>query len=260
MSEQPYQSTGELPVCDTPRRPWLIGVNLTTKRAIAFKPRCKKWSCPACAEINKRLWGAVAFFGSEALTARGSVIYFLTLTSHEALDAEGTIKVFPQAWKKLRQRAVRWNDGHVFDYLMVPERHKSGRMHVHLIETLGAGERWWKDNARAAGMGYMVSEQVAQTSGGSAFYVVKYLGKQLQDTDWPANFRRVRISQSWPELPDMEKVEGWQWRVIAPDLQLDEELVRISESGFDLQILDHQTAWTYARMLDWTTGEMPQTD
>lgn len=247
MSEQPYMSAGEMPICDTPRRPWLMGVNLETKRAVAFKPRCKKWTCPACAEINRKLWGARTYFGAETLANEGKDVYFLTLTSHEKLDAAGSIKVWPQAWKTLRQRAVRWNGGQVFDYLMVPEKHKNGRLHVHLIETLGAGNRWWKDNARAAGLGYMVSEQVCGGAGFASFYVVKYLGKQLGDADWPANFRRVRVSHDWPALPEMEAVPGWHWRVIAADLQLDEELHRVQESGFSLHVLDHYTAWVYAR-------------
>lgn len=247
MSEQPYTSQGEMPVCDTPRRPWLLGVNIETKRAVAFKPRCKLWTCPACAEINRRLWGARAYFGAEVFQEAGDNVYFLTLTSHEGLSPEGTIKVWPQAWKTLRQRAVRWNGGQVFDYLMVPEKHKNGRLHVHMVETLGAGDRWWKDNARQCGLGYMVSEQVCNTANGAAFYVTKYIGKSLGAEDWPANFRRVRLSRSWPPLPEMETAPGWHWRVIDPDNSLDDELTRIQESGFALHTLDHYTAWVYAR-------------
>jgi len=254
MSEQPYLSIGETPVCEAPRRPWLIGLNVQGKRAIAFKPRCKSWNCPACAAINARLWGARAFFGSETIRESGRPLYFLTLTSHEDLSPEGTIKIFPQAWKTLRQRVIR--KYHTFTYLMVPERHKSGRMHVHLLETAGAGERWWKDNARACGLGYMVDEQVMTEDGTAAWYVVKYIGKSIKEVDWPDGFRRVRISRDWPPLPEMEQVEGWSWRLLEAKYALTDELTRIEESGFTVQVLDHSTAWVYARAV-LNEGELP---
>jgi len=254
MSEQPYESTGPVPVCAAPRRPWLIGVSLSTKRAVAFKPRCKSWNCPACAEINSRLWAVRAYHGVEAHTAAERTIYFLTLTSHESLDPAGTIKVFPQAWKTLRQRANR--QAGYFSYLMIPERHKDGRMHAHLLESGGAGERWWKDNARACGFGYMVDEQAVENPAAASFYVVKYIGKGLASgPDWPKNFRRVRVSKNWPAMPEMEEVQGWSWRLVDPDYSLVEEIERIKDSGFEMQVLDHATAWTYARA-DWSTGEV----
>lgn len=254
MSNQSYLSIGETPVCDTPRRPWLAGVNIQGKRAVIFKPRCKLWSCPACAEINSRLWGARAYFGAEAIKAGGDAVYFLTLTSHEDLSPEGTLKVFPQAWKTLRQRVVR--KAGVWSYLMVPERHKSGRMHVHLLESAGCGERWWKDNARACGLGYMVDEQALDDSGRAAHYVTKYIGKSLKDVQWPDGFRRVRVSKNWPPLPEMEQEEGWHWRIIEASIPLVDEIARLQESGIDVKVLDHSTAWVYAHAVNHE-GELP---
>jgi len=244
-THQRYEADGrDMPICETRGRPWLMGVNIETRRAVAFKPRCKQWSCPACAEINSRLWCARTIFGTETLINEGRDVYFLTLTSHEDLSPQGTIKVFPRAWKTLRTRIAR--QAGVWSYLMVPEKHKDGRLHAHFIETFGAGERWWKDNARQCGLGYMVDEQQI-SSAVAGFYVTKYLHKQTEEASWPKGFRHIRVSQNWPKLPEMETTPGWHWRVIPADLQLDEELARIQESGFNLQVLDHYTAWVYAR-------------
>jgi len=246
-----YKASKDNPQCTTPRRPWLMGVNLQAQRAVAFQPRCKLWSCPACAEINRRLWATRTFHGAAALREKGAHIYFLTITSHETLSPAGTVRVFPDAWKKLRQRAYRMAGK--YQYLMVPEKHQNGRMHVHMVETAGLGTRWWKDNSRECGFGYMVEEEEC-SDGNAAFYVVKYLGKQMSDNiPWPKRFRRVRVSREWPALPEMERVVGWNWRVLVE--KLDEELERLAQYGFDVRVLDHSQAWVYARATETTPDE-----
>lgn len=247
-----FMASKDSPQCNAPRRPWLAGVSLSTGNAILFQPRCKSWQCPACAEINRRLWAVRTFHGAAALRERGAHIYFLTITSHEALSPQGTITIFPDAWKKLRQRAYRMAGK--YQYLMVPEKHVSGRMHVHMVETAGLSTRWWKDNARECGFGYMVEEEECSQDGRAAWYVVKYLGKQMSDNvAWPKRFRRVRVSREWPELPQKEGTKSWHWRLVEDGLVAEQN--RLIESGFNVQILDHYQAWVYARAHE---GEAPQ--
>jgi hypothetical protein len=130
---------------------------------------------------------------------------FLTLTSHEHLETlSKTLYVWPKAWNKLRQRAnyavrAKWH------WVMIPEMHKDGRLHVHLIESAGLGTRWWKDNARASGLGWRAEEEEfksgADNPARAASYASKYLGKQLGVRSWPRYFHHIRTSQHFPELP-----------------------------------------------------------
>ncbi len=229
--------------CKTSRRPFILGVNRDTRRAVLFQPRCKMWSCPYCALVNRGLWAIRGFHGAEILAEHGASIDFLTLTSHERLNKNGSIYVFPKAWKKLRQRAAR-ETGH-FDYLLIPEQHQDGRMHIHAIETAHLGQEWWITNARQCGMGWKDEETPVRTPAGAAFYVVKYLTKSIDVLTWPKGFRRVRASRDWPKLPDMPPIPGWTWEVLARRDSIDESLAKYEQAGFEIQMLGSGEAWRF---------------
>lgn len=231
--------------CEAPRRPWLVGVNYAEGRVVMFQPRCKSWDCPACAEINKSLWAVRAYHGAEVLAEGENPNNFLTITSHEKLSAAASLAVWPDAWKKLRMRA-RYAAPH-FQYLMVPEQHKDGRLHVHAVETANLGKRWWKDNARECGLGYMADESETRTPGGAARYVVKYLTKSLEFQAWPRGWRRVRTSQGWPKLPEMPVVEGWIWVTLKKDQNLSWTVRQLGLQGYEIAQLDHRAAWNYVK-------------
>jgi len=118
-------------------------------------------------------------------------------------------------------------------------------LHVHAIETAHLGTGWWKDNARASGMGYMDEEEEARTPAGAAFYVVKYLTKSIAYTEWPRGFRRVRTSQSWPKLPDMPRVEGWEFETLPHNSALDEVHAKYEQAGFVIEIMGSNEAWRF---------------
>jgi len=147
------------------------------------------------------------FLGTQAYIQSGEGFRFLTLTSHEYLTTlSKTLYVWPKAWDKLRKRANRACT-HQWHWAMIPEMHKDGRLHVHLIESANLGTRWWKDNARASGLGWRAEEE--EFKGGSAeparaaAYAAKYLGKQMGVMVWPRYFHHIRTSQHYPELPAM---------------------------------------------------------
>ncbi len=231
--------------CITPRRPFLKGLNEMQKKAVFFKPRCKLWSCPPCAEINKKLWAIRAYNGAEVLMSDTHQISFLTLTSHEKLDPSGSLRVWPKAWAKLRERARYQTGG--FNYLLVPEQHEDHRLHVHAIETAGLGTRWWKDNARACGLGFMAEEEAAQTAGGAAYYCIKYLTKSIEWQDWPKGFRRVRTSRQWPKLPESAPLVGWRFEALPKLEQLQTAVNELKRAGYEVQFLDHSSAWEYIK-------------
>lgn len=231
-------------VCEARGRPYLVGLNGELKRAVFFQPRCKSWTCPTCAKINRSLWAVRAFHGAQVLNQTLSQsIDFLTLTSHEKLDRAGSLAVWPKSWKKLRERARHATGG--FQYLLVPEQHADGRLHVHAVETAGLGKRWWKDNARACGLGFMAEEEEARTPQGAAYYVVKYLTKSIGYLDWPRGFRRVRTSQDWPKLPEPEREPGWNFKPLSPDRAMSEYVAALAEQGYLVEFLNHAQAWKF---------------
>lgn len=242
-AENPLSPREKKLVCVREGRPWLRGVHDGERVALLFQPRCGLWSCPACGEINRRLWVARAYAGVAALAARGERVSFLTLTSHERLSGGGSLAVWPSGWKKLRERASYAAGG--FEYLAVPERHQDGRLHVHALETSGLGSRWWKDNARACGLGYMAEERAVDGAAGAAWYVSKYLGKTLGAGAWPAGFHRVRVSRGWPRLPLPDEAEGWRWGRLGAGDSVQRAAARLEARGYRVLIADHAAAWFY---------------
>jgi hypothetical protein len=233
--------------CETPNRPAMIVSNSTKQIAIIFRPRCKLWSCPYCAAINRKLWTARAYFAAQQWAERGLPLNFTTLTSHEALTARQSWYVFPKAWKKLHARAKR-KDGKAA-YCMIPEQHEDGRIHVHMITTWSLGQGWWKTNARQCGLGYMDEEEPVVSPAKAAFYVSKYVGKQLGDVVWPRGFRRVRTSHKFPTLPPPAELPEWHFQVL-PSGSLSEQatVIHFERLGYDVHLETSSGAWALIRI------------
>jgi len=226
--------------CEARGRPYLAAVNSDAATVVFFRPRCKQWSCPACAEINARAWSAVTFYGADALMQSGENLSFVTLTAHERLDRAAALVVWPGAWKKLSTRVARaWGRP---EYLLVPEQHKTGKMHVHLLTTCDAPARWWRDNARQCGLGYQVAVESLQDAKIGAWYVTKYLHKQAALNAWPRGFRRVRTSRGWPRPPASELAAGWVFGKLEKEDTLVGEIERYQGWGWAVAVADYRTA------------------
>lgn len=201
--------TGE---CTTPNRPWMFG-KVNAKQWILVRPDCGLWSCPYCAEKMARRWIFRIKTACALWKKQGLPVSFITLTSHRKLKTrDATIKVLPSAWNKLQARARRANE-YDFFYVLVPEQHQDGRVHMHLLATNSLPERWYKDTCASCGLGYQVKVIPIENEGQAAGYVAKYLLKASQD-EWPKGFRRVRTSQNFPEITpnsndDAILVEQW---------------------------------------------------
>jgi len=158
-------------------------------------------------------WALRAEIGSRAILARGEALDFVTITSHEKLpDFEATERVWRIAWLKLYKALKRKKN--TLEYMIVPERHKNGRMHVHALWNAGVSQKWLKDNARQRGLGYqckiihVVNERYAQK------YIVKYVGKDIGAISIP-HFRRVRVSGGWADVPAPENAySALKWEYI----------------------------------------------
>lgn len=143
-------------------------------------------------------WSLRANLGVQQILRRGEPLDFVTLTSHEVLkNFAQTENVWRKAWAPLYNAIKRKNI--TLQYMIVPEKHKDGRMHVHALWNAGVSKKWLKDNARKRGLGYQVEVKHITQGENAARYVVKYVGKDL-GSDVPDHFRRVRVSQNWADI------------------------------------------------------------
>lgn len=227
--------------CQQARRPLLRGTNHKVKKVLLFRPNCKQWDCPHCADLKAGKWRYVATYGVDQLMASGLPIDFVTITSHEKLSPAAAIKVLAKAWPKLNERIRK--TGQIKQYFCITERQRNGKVHLHMIVTARLSKKWWKDNARECGFGYQSDVRQVQKVGGVTKYVTKYLTKAATETAWPARFRRVRTSRGWPDLPDLPPSEDWQFVKLPSATQMDVEVSRALLIGYEVIIADGSSAW-----------------
>lgn len=231
--------------CSTLSRPMLKGINHKEQKAVFFKPRCKLWSCETCSDINRRFWAATAAYAMELLRSDGVPMDFVTVTSHERLAADASLRVLPLAWNNLNRRLSR--AAPTMEYMAIPELHKNGRVHVHALVAAQLKKRWWKDNARAVGMGYQSDAQEVKSIGGAAFYVSKYIGKQLESRNIAKGFRRIRLTQGFPRLPEMMLPPGWIFLALSATTALNDEMRHYQALGYRVALADGIAAWDFVR-------------
>lgn len=205
---------------------------------------CGNWACPRCGKVNARLWAwrvRIHIQSSEGRT------YFWTLTlGSKYTTPEQGFKALPKLWdtfRKLIQRAIpgRW------EYCAVVEgQPKRGYMpHFHIISLTKAPKRL-KDLAVQAGFGHQAKE-VAINGAQAASYVTKYSTKGGQAM--PKGFRRVRVSQGWPKLPDYH---GFPLLVKARNEFTSTYLMRVS----DITGVDVDTLWERWQDAVWDNEEV----
>jgi len=177
----------------------LIGWDDSQRRALVARANCDSWSCGDCAKRMSETWGMRAEMGSREILNRGDRLDFVTITSHERLtDFASCERVWRRSWGVLYNAIKRQKKD--FTYMIVPEKHKDGRMHVHCLWNAAVTQRWLKDNARKRGLGYQCKVIPISSAGGTSKYITKYVGKNL-NSDYPVRFRRVRCSNDWVDLP-----------------------------------------------------------
>lgn len=185
-------------------------------------------------------WGLRASIGAKAIAQRGERLDFVTITSHEKLATfEQTERVWRIAWANLYAAIKRKCPN--FEYMIVPEKHKSGRMHVHALWNAGVSQKWLKDNARRRGLGYQCKVICVTAERHAQKYIVKYVGKSLGD-DCPAHFRRVRVSANWSDIPQPDTpLNGLRWEYVG--------------TNGALQVVYDQCRERNITMIDLLTGE-----
>lgn len=222
----------------------LLGWDNAQKRVLVTRGDCKQWDCPECAAKQRDRWVLRAQMGTREYLANGLRIDFVTLTSHEALKTFGaTDYVWRQAWPKLY--AVLKRRAEILEYFIVPEKHKDGRMHVHALWTANVTKKWLKDNARKRGLGYQAEVKHVTDAQQASRYVTKYIGKSLGD-DVPDGFRRVRVSQGWPEIPvPVTDMSGLVWEYMVSETDLEINMSWCDAYHYDMVDAHTGETWDY---------------
>jgi len=157
---------------------------------------CDQWKCDVCRKYltwrcAKRVWLGVDAFDGNAY--------------HQVLTLPGQIKtpaygflVLRRAWdnyRKSMQRSLgKW--GYAAFVELHPKR--AGIAHFHIISLAECPQRI-NDLAAHCGFGWSAHEGIV-VGVGAAFEVSKYVSKQ--GAAMPKGFRRMRLSQGWPKMPD----------------------------------------------------------
>jgi len=182
----------------------MVGFAKSGNKALVFKSNCDTWECKECAARKSSQWVARAVIGCQEIGSRGITSKFVTVTTAEWYKTSAEARVaFPRAWNKLYCRLKRKNPQLMY-LLTIEFGKKTGHMHAHFLTDAQQPTRWYKDNARSCGMGYEAEVEDVESAGKAAAYVSKYIGKSLAGLELPAHFRRVRCSQNWTPLAQLE--------------------------------------------------------
>src|SRR4030067_2042101 len=143
--------------CEGVGRPYIVGRQDSKKQAVLFQPRCGMWTCPYCAEQNRLYWSARAAVGIAALLDNGQPPRFITVTSAGAVTPSYSVIRFRVAWPRLRKMLQVRNGDTKLEYLLVPERQQSGRLHAHLATNVHVSSHALHNLAWRSGMGYQAT-------------------------------------------------------------------------------------------------------
>lgn len=157
---------------------------------------CDSWRCDYCGKILAWRWAQRIRYGIALWPDHRAWFWTLTLPAWVP-SAEVGYKVLPARWQSLRQTLRRSVLDFQYAAFVEAHPHRSLIPHFHII-TLHQAPRRLKDMAVHAGFGYQAKE--IEINGKMAVsYVSKYASKG--QSSFPRNFRRVRISRTWPVLP-----------------------------------------------------------
>jgi hypothetical protein len=211
----------------------LVAHDKNKRLILVSRADCDSWNCDECAERMKSNWVARARWGYSQFVTEGLSVDFVTITSHEKLDNFAqTEYVWRSAWSTLYAALKRKSKR--LEYMVIPERHKDGRMHVHALWTANVSERWLKDNARKRGLGYKATISRVDNVSKAASYVTKYIGKDL-GKDAPKHFRRVRVSRNFPAIPlPQTGLSAYEWFYIGGNGALKTEYEYAEKNGLTM--------------------------
>lgn len=183
-----------------------ISVKRVGRENFANPVRCKRWTCPHCAQVNRRK--VIAF----AKNGKPTAMLTLTVSSKNYPEPAEAAKDLKRGLVALRKRIARKHPGRKMSFIAVFEKHKSGWPHLHLlIRAPFLPVRWLRAAWEEITGSFMVDIRAISTLGQAALYVAKYIGKDLAAFE---NCKRWWRSHDWNdprELTEAEKyaLKGW---------------------------------------------------
>lgn len=157
---------------------------------------CDQWNCVQCSRALAWRWAERVRYGIALWPLRDAYFWTLTLPSWVHYASTG-FRILPEMWDRFRREIQKTYPNWQYAAFVECHPHRNFIPHFHIISLSPASKRL-KDIAVHAGFGYEVFD-VQITSKGAASYVTKYASKQ--GYEMPRNFRRIRVSHSWPRLP-----------------------------------------------------------
>lgn len=136
--------------------------------------RCKRWSCPVCHGINRARVIALARAG------KPKAMLTLTVAPEAYGSPDAAAAGLKEGLRLLRLRLKRHPRFVNFEFLAVFEKHKSGFPHLHLLIRGGfIPWKWLRKVWEEITGAHQVDIRKIDTRGKAAFYVSKYIGKDL---------------------------------------------------------------------------------
>lgn len=207
----------QLTQCPNTGSPYLVGDSKLLNKRTIVKARCKQWDCPYCSIINKNVHMNRIATGIDKLIRKNTPLQFVTITCHEKWRGyENSIRNWRRNKGKLLARYRRYTkkqgDG-TGNYVYIPECHKDGTIHIHGVFVGSASDRWWKNNTRESGLGYMAESSELESALQAINYMLKYITKEIGKQSVTSGFRRINYSQGFPPVPRLPSV--YDWRLLA---------------------------------------------
>lgn len=173
-----------------------VSVNGSRWEGEAAAIRCKRWSCEVCAKINRRRVIAIA------CSAKPRALLTLTVSSKHYETPDLAAAALKRGLRLLRLHLKRHPKLSNFSFLAAFERHESGYPHLHLlIRGKFIPWKWLTSTWQKITGSTHVDIRKIDSVGKAAFYVSKYIGKELHAF---ANCKRWWRSHDYSEEADAD--------------------------------------------------------
>jgi hypothetical protein len=173
------------------------GKRLVTYQGWVMRTYCASWNCPVCRKLLAHRWAQNVYYGW--CLWRPRPFYFLTFTMPGwMVSPEQGYQELPACWDNLRREITKAYHWFVYAAFVEEQALNRDMPHLHVITLTNLPTRL-NELALHCGFGHQ-AKNLLMTGKGAAYYVTKYASKQLLYA--PRHFRRVRVSQVWPRLPD----------------------------------------------------------
>lgn len=209
-----------------------IAFPVGSKRWRLVQGCCNHWNCPRCGQMRARHEYGRIVEGCRTLEL-SEELWFITITCRgKEMTVDEAIRSY-LLWTNRLLTSLRYDAGKrgiSWAYAQVTEWQKRGHPHSHILTTYypadlidgyktsflpvsGGGtlavenpalrSAYLQKRVISAGLGSQYDISQVFTVEGASRYVAKYLFKDTMfDAQYPAKWRRVRYSRSFPQLPE----------------------------------------------------------